>query len=87
MYLVMNGIMSRLLCEYHDVPLGGHVGIGKTFERLTRKWYWPKMRSSVEDYVRSCVACQQNKPSLQRPMGLLQPIKYLKEDGNKLQWT
>ena len=70
----VNDIKSKLLQEHHDVPLGGHVGIHKTMERLSRKWYWPKMKRNVEDYIRSCVACQQNKPSHQRPMGLLQPL-------------
>jgi transposase InsO family protein/uncharacterized protein YjiS (DUF1127 family) len=70
----VNEIKSKLMCEYHDVPLAGHVGIHKTLERLKRQWFWPKMKNDVEDYVRSCTACQQNKPSHQKPMGLLQPL-------------
>ena len=70
----VNDIKSKLINEYHDIPMGGHVGIHKTIERLSRNWYWPKMRKDVEEYVRSCVPCQQNKPSHQRPMGLLQPL-------------
>ena len=70
----VSDIKSKLMQEHHDIPLSGHVGIHKTLERLKRKWYWPKMKREVEDYVRSCVACQQNKPSHQKPIGLLQPL-------------
>jgi hypothetical protein len=67
-------IRTMLLKEYHDVPLSGHVGMSKVYEKLQRKWYWPRMKSDVEEYVNSCPGCQQNKPSNRKPMGLLQPL-------------
>ena len=67
-------IRSKLLAEYHDVPLSGHVGIHKVYERVTRHWYWPKLKQTVVDYVRSCNLCQQNKPVNQKPIGLLKPL-------------
>ena len=67
-------IRGKLLMEYHDIPLSGHVGIHKVYERLRRHWYWPKMKETVVDYVRSCSQCQQNKASNQKPIGLLKPL-------------
>ena len=67
-------IRGRILSEYHDIPLSGHVGVHKVYEQLSRKWYWPRMKETVVDYVRSCPSCQQNKSSNQKPIGLLQPL-------------
>ncbi len=67
-------IRGKLLAEYHDIPLSGHVGIHKVYEKLSRHWYWPKMKETVTDYVRSCPSCQQNKSVNQKPIGLLKPL-------------
>jgi hypothetical protein len=69
-----DGIRQSIMKEYHDTPVSGHVGIQKVCEMLSRKWYWPKMGKDVEEYIRSCPQCQQNKPSNQKPIGLLQPL-------------
>ena len=60
--------------ECHDVPLSGHLGTAKTIERVTRRFVWPKMHEEIRRYVATCVSCQQNKPSSQLPIGLLQPL-------------
>ena len=73
---VPNGdnIRQALMEEHHDIPLSGHVGGAKVYNKLCRNWYWPKMKADVEEYVKSCPQCQQNKPSNQKPSGLLQPL-------------
>jgi hypothetical protein len=67
-------IKSMLLYEAHDVDVSGHTGINKTTELLARQFDWPHLRRDVEKYVSTCVTCQANKSSNQRPIGLLQPI-------------
>ena len=67
-------LRTRLLHEAHDAKISGHLGREKTYERLSRLFYWPKMRRSVAAYVRSCVTCQQIKPEHRFPPGLLQPL-------------
>ena len=41
-------IKAKMLREYHDAPLGGHLGIHKTCERLRRHWYWPRLKRNGE---------------------------------------
>ena len=41
---------------------------------LSRNYYWPNMKETVNQYVTSCVLCQQNKTSRTLQSGLLQPI-------------
>lgn len=67
-------LVTDLLREYHDTPLGGHSGDFKTYQRLAQEWFWPGMRKRVQQYVQACSVCQQNKASSLSPAGLLQPL-------------
>ncbi|XP_055913098.1 uncharacterized protein LOC129946788 [Eupeodes corollae] len=62
---------TRTLNECHDAPLSGHMGVKKTFARVAEKYYWPKMRSDITRYVRSCKICQSVKPVNEKPAGLM----------------
>ena len=75
LYIPANAsLRTRLLHECHDVPTAGHLGKDKTLEQVKRRFYWPRMDSDVLQYVRTCDACQRNKPSQQATAGLLQPL-------------
>ena len=65
----------ELLENDHDSRIAGHWGQDKTLELMTRNWYWPKMDETVNDYVRSCDACQRNKSRRHKRFGLLQPLE------------
>ena len=67
-------LRTRLIHECHDAPASGHLGKDKTIEQLKRRCYWPRMDADVVSYVRSCDACQRNKPSHQSTMGALMPL-------------
>ena len=71
----------KLLHDYHCTPNTGHLGITKTINRLSPKFYWKNLRSDVIKYVRSC-QCQRSKASNQKPAGLLQPL-----EPPKTKWT
>ena len=66
-------LRTKLLYEAHDAPLSRHLGRDKTFERLSRSFYWPRMHRQVHDYCRTCESCQAIKPSQRQKMGLLHP--------------
>uniref|UniRef100_A0A1Y1NGJ5 RNA-directed DNA polymerase n=1 Tax=Photinus pyralis TaxID=7054 RepID=A0A1Y1NGJ5_PHOPY len=53
----------------HDVPLSGHLGIYKTFSRVSRFYYWPSMRNDIIRYIKSCKTCQSTKPEQKAPAG------------------
>ena len=67
-------IQESLLQLAHDGPLGGHLGRDKTLEKLQRCYHWAHMSHDVQEYCRTCPSCQLNKPSQQKPIGLLQPL-------------
>jgi hypothetical protein len=55
-----------------SVPSAGHVGRDKTYQAITRHFWWPLIRWDVNQYVQTCKSCQPNKTSTQKPAGLLQ---------------
>ena len=44
-------LRQQLISNFHDTPLGGHSGQLGTLKRLTQYFYWPKMRTMVNDIV------------------------------------
>jgi hypothetical protein len=53
----------EVLRSHHDDPLAGHVGIARTFELLSRNYWFPSMSSYVKDYVSTCDSCSRGKSS------------------------
>ncbi|KAJ9524896.1 hypothetical protein QJQ45_002965 [Haematococcus lacustris] len=74
LYIPAGPLRTDLLCEAHDVPTAGHLGRDKTYLRLSRLVYWPRIAAAVHDYIRICTHCQRNKSSTTKPFGLLQPL-------------
>jgi hypothetical protein len=67
-------IRAKLMLEAHDAPTGGHMGIVKTIDLLSRSYFWPNLQEDVKEYINSCHQCQSNKARTQAPTGLLQSI-------------
>src|SRR5690606_3438320 len=68
-------LISDLLHDFHDSPIAGHVGFHKTYDAIRRVYYWPRIAKDTKKYIESCENCQRNKPSNQKPAGLLQPLE------------
>uniref|UniRef100_A0AAV1UUW9 Integrase catalytic domain-containing protein n=1 Tax=Peronospora matthiolae TaxID=2874970 RepID=A0AAV1UUW9_9STRA len=56
-------LRARIIHEYHDAPIGGHLGREKTFAAVSRDFFWPHMYKWVRNWVRTCEICQRVKPS------------------------
>src|SRR5262249_12125635 len=67
-------IKLQILQERHDSPTSGHFGQAKTFELVSRDYYWPGMRNYINDYVASCETCHRAKPPLHKPFGELHSL-------------
>ena len=57
-------LRTKLLHDFHDSALGGHSGTRATYHRLKRLFYWPGMKSKIEQYIAVCPTCQLTKPEL-----------------------
>ncbi|KAL6200774.1 hypothetical protein ACLB2K_030555 [Fragaria x ananassa] len=58
---IKGNLRTKLIKECHDSLWAGHPGIRRTLALLKSTYYWPRMRDGVEEYVRTCVVCQQDK--------------------------
>lgn len=71
---VPQALRQKCIEESHDTPYSGHKGIAKTIEAISRYHWWPNMKADITKFVRTCLACQRNKASTQKPGGTLQPL-------------
>ena len=65
---------QEVLKSCHDHPLSGHLGQKVTWERVKSKFWWPKCKQSVIQYVKSCDSCQRAKRPVRKPPGLTSAI-------------
>src|SRR3954470_10271251 len=50
--------LQPLLNQLHDHPLSGHQGQDNTYQKVSKYYYWPGMKSDVQEYVHTCKTCQ-----------------------------
>ena len=50
-----------LMQIWHDAPTAGHPGWDETTRQINHEYYWLGAHSWIEDYIRGCATCQQNK--------------------------
>lgn len=67
-------IRVNILYQNHDHPTAGHLGQKKTFNSISKYYYWPGMKQYSDTYVETCVRCRTSKTVSQKPAGLLQPL-------------
>jgi len=67
----------RLLQIHHNPPAIGHPGRTKTFELLSRQYYWPTRRKDVDRFVCNCNICHQTKAIFHAPYEVLRPLSVL----------
>lgn len=58
-----------ILHQSHDIPTSGHLGVYKTFHRLAKQYFWPKMKHDVASYIRKCQTCIKTKPEQKAKAG------------------
>jgi hypothetical protein len=50
--------ISRVM---HDNPIGGHLGMNRTYDRVKLFTSWPGIKQELEEYIRRCETCEKNK--------------------------
>ncbi len=58
--VVTGGLSHRriFIHHHHDSPMYGHPGINKTYQLMSRRYWWPNMHKDMRDYVKGCAECQ-----------------------------
>ena len=56
--MIPTSLQNEIIRLYPDHPTRGHFGASKTLKRLRHRYFWMNMPTMVDDYVKSCSACQ-----------------------------
>ncbi len=65
---------DQVLIETHDLPFGGHLGVKRTFVKISANFYWRGMYQDVKNWVRVCEQCQRRKGAPDPKLGLPQHV-------------
>jgi len=68
-------LQQQIVQMHHNLPSARHPGWWKTYELVSRNYWWPGMTTFVKKYVTGCDMCQQMKNRPQQPFGPLVPNK------------
>ena len=66
----------KIIQAYHNLPAYGHPGINRTFYLVSRYYWWPEIKQDIQEYVKGCALCQQNKVNthaIKAPLNLITP--------------
>ena len=71
--VVPTTLRSAVLKVAHDES--GHSGVRKTYDRVLRQFFWPRLKKDVSAYVKTCHVCQlTSKPNQTLKPSPLNPI-------------
>jgi len=57
--MIPRDLIHEILETYHDNSINGaHSSTSKTFQKIKQKFYWDKMYSDIEHWVKSCDVCR-----------------------------
>lgn len=72
--VVPRHLSNQVISLFHDHILAGHMGHERTYYRLLQRFYWPGMFSDCQQFVNTCLSCQERKNPRKPTYGQLQPI-------------
>jgi len=72
--VVPQALIQEVIAENHNPIFVAHPGSKRTLELISLKYWWPKMRQSIEEYVRRCDMCQKlkGKHEFRAPLGTVE---------------
>ena len=54
-------LRCNVLSQYHNSPTAGHLGRDNMIMLVSWHYWWPRMNAWIEQYIKGCAICQQNK--------------------------
>ena len=59
--VVPSELRNKLIEENHAEPTAAHLGIYKTYHRLSLRYFWPGMHSDIVKFISECPTCLSHK--------------------------
>ena len=67
-------LKTKIIKSMHDSPPSGHAGRASTYDRVSSHYYWPRMTSTIAQFVKNCHTCKRSKSYREGKQGLLKPL-------------
>jgi hypothetical protein len=64
-------LVPALFAFFHDSPVGGHLGVRKTFYKIRQSFIWKGLDADIATRVRACSICGLSKPAQNTHYGML----------------
>jgi hypothetical protein len=64
-------LVPVLFAYFYDSPLGGHLGVRKTIQKIRQSFIWKNMDADISARVRTCRICGISKPAQNTQYGML----------------
>lgn len=58
---VPKALRRKLLYYYHFSRAGGHQGVTRTYARISKMFWWPDLKSTIQSYNNECLTCQRRR--------------------------
>ena len=68
----------------HDLPMAGHPGFQKTYDRITEKFFWLNMHQEIKEYCTACHSCSLGKSNPHHRKAPLQPLPVANEPFERI---
>ena len=52
---------EKTFMKLHYSPIGGHMGVSKTFNRIRQNFYWENLKQDIQRQIQQCIQCQIEK--------------------------
>ena len=70
-----SSMVHSLLRACHDDPItGAHFSTDRVYYKIRNLYWWPRMKFTIQQYIKSCLLCQQYNVSRKRKYGQLNSI-------------
>ena len=77
--VVPESYRNEILRVGHTIPLSGHMGSKKTFDRIAAHFSWPGLSFDVRKYCATCPQCQLVARKLKSKRAPLKPVEIVTE--------
>ena len=77
-------LRTKIMQQLHDSHLTGHPGKDTMVGMILRRWFWPKLRESVRQFIRNCDICGRTTVWREAKAGFLRSLPIPERIGSEL---
>jgi len=64
--IIKRNEIEPILSLAYKHPLSGHFGLETTLTKLKERYYWPKIRNDIKNYIQTCDQCQRHEKTIDK---------------------